>query len=187
MNPPLLFLSHFLASDFYRRTFNSWVVYFIAVLYIACVLGSYGYAYFSLFLKSLENPDGTKVWNTAQVNAIPIGGGAIQVVFGKIPQSTFKGTITDYSKVWIWALLSDYFGTRWTLIVAQGKNAFLAPPSCTLTDKCSACIGSIPCIIMSIWTRYPESVALSAAYASYFISYLALGTAPLIMSWLSDL
>jgi hypothetical protein len=46
------------------------------------VLASYGYAYFSLFLKSLKNEDGTKRWTTSQVNAIPIGGGAIQVVFG---------------------------------------------------------------------------------------------------------
>ncbi|RDW61347.1 putative major facilitator superfamily permease-5 [Coleophoma crateriformis] len=135
-----------------RRTFTSWVVYFIAVLYIACVLGSYGYSYFSLFLKSLKNPDGTKTWTTAQINAIPIGGGAIQVVF-----------------VWVWALLSDFLNTRWTLIVAQ------------------AVIGLVPCIIMSIWTSHPAAVALSAAYASYFITYLSLGTAPLIMSWLSDL
>lgn len=135
-----------------KRTFSSWVVYFIAVLYIATVLASYGYAYFNLFLKSLKNPDGTTRWTTSQVNAIPIGGGAIQVVF-----------------VWIWALLSDFFGTRWTLIIAQ------------------AIIGLIPTIIMSIWTHHPASVALSAVYASYFISYICLGTAPLIMSWLSDI
>ncbi|PVH72913.1 putative allantoate permease [Cadophora sp. DSE1049] len=135
-----------------KRTFSSWVVYFIAILYIACVLGSAGYQYFSLFLKSLKNADGSKVWTVSEINAIPIGGSAIQVVF-----------------VWIWALLSDYFGTRWTLIIAQ------------------AGIGLIPCIIMSIWTLHPDKVALSAVYASYFISYLCLGTAPLIMSWLSDL
>ncbi|KAH8651570.1 putative allantoate permease [Tricladium varicosporioides] len=135
-----------------KRTFSTWVVYFIAVLYISTVLASYGYAYFNLFLKSLKHADGTKVWTTSQVNAIPIGGGAINVVF-----------------VWIWALLSDYFQTRWVLIVAQ------------------AVIGIIPCIIMSIWTRHPASVALSAVYASYFICYLALGTAPLIFSWLSDI
>lgn len=40
---------------------------------------------------------------------------------------------------------------------------------------------------MSIWTSHPATVALSAAYASYFICYLCLGTAPLIFSWLSDL
>lgn len=66
-----------------RRTFSSWVVYFIAILYIACVLASAGYGYFSLFLKSLKNADGTKVWSVSAINAIPIGGSAIQVVFGK--------------------------------------------------------------------------------------------------------
>lgn len=40
---------------------------------------------------------------------------------------------------------------------------------------------------MSIWTSHPDSVGLSTAYASYFINYLCLGTAPLIFSWLSDL
>ncbi|KAJ5194657.1 uncharacterized protein N7498_008095 [Penicillium cinerascens] len=135
-----------------KRTFSDWVVYFIAVLYAATVLGTYGYVYFSLFLKSLKNPDGTPRWNISEVNAIPIGGSVINVVF-----------------VWIWALLSDFLRTRWTLIVLQ------------------AVIGIVPCIIMSIWTSHPESVALSAAYASYFISFVCLGTAPLIFAWLSDL
>lgn len=40
---------------------------------------------------------------------------------------------------------------------------------------------------MSIWTTQPLSTPLATAYASYFISYLALGTAPLIFAWLSDL
>lgn len=71
-----------------RRTFTSWVVYFIAILYIACVLASAGYGYFGLFLKSLKNPDGTKVWTVSQINAIPIGGGAIQVVFGMHPRTS---------------------------------------------------------------------------------------------------
>lgn len=135
-----------------KRTFSGWVVYFISVLYIATVLGTYGYLYFSLFLKSLKNPDGSARWSVTQVNAIPIGGSAINVLF-----------------VWIWALLSDFLETRWTLIVIQ------------------AIIGIIPCIIMSAWTTNPTSVALSAAYASYFISYICLGTAPLIFAWLSDL
>ncbi|KAK5952411.1 hypothetical protein OHC33_006454 [Knufia fluminis] len=135
-----------------RRTFTGWVVYFIAVLYISTVLASYGYNYFSLFLKSLRKADGSRVWSVEDVNVIPIGGGAINVVF-----------------VWIWALLSDFLRTRWTLIVAQ------------------ACIGLIPAIAMSIWTSHPGSVGLSTAYASYFINYLCLGTAPLIFSWLSDL
>ncbi|KAI2766822.1 hypothetical protein DTO012A8_7972 [Penicillium roqueforti] len=96
--------------------------------------------------------NGSARWTVSQVNAIPIGGSAINVVF-----------------VWIWALLSDYFETRWALIVIQ------------------AVIGIVPCIIMSIWTTHPLSVGLSAVYASYFISYICLGTAPLIFAWLSDL
>ncbi|KAK4499541.1 hypothetical protein PRZ48_010057 [Zasmidium cellare] len=135
-----------------KRTFSSWVIYFVAILYAGTVLATYGYVYFGLFLKALKKPDGSRRWSTEEVNVIPIGGGAINVVF-----------------VWIWALLSDFLQTRWTLIVAQGV------------------IGLIPCIVMSIWTSHPSSVAISAAYASYFINYLALGTAPLIFAWLSDL
>ncbi|KAK7448464.1 hypothetical protein VKT23_013726 [Stygiomarasmius scandens] len=130
-----------------KRTFTNWVVYFITVLYIATVLASWGYAYFSLFLKSLKNPDGTNRWSVSDINAIPIGGQAIQVAF-----------------VWIWALASDYLRTRWVLIIAQ------------------AVIGVVPCIIMSVW-----NVPLGAKYFSYFISYLCLGTAPLIFAWISDL
>ncbi|CAK1363658.1 Pantothenate transporter liz1 [Cercospora beticola] len=136
----------------FKRTFSSWVVYFVAVLYAGTVLATYGYVYFGLFLKAQTRPDGSKRWSTEEVNVIPIGGGAINVAF-----------------VWIWALLSDALQTRWTLIVAQGI------------------IGLIPCIIMSIWTSHPTSVPVSAAYASYFINYVALGTAPLIFAWLSDL
>ncbi|KAK0742739.1 major facilitator superfamily domain-containing protein [Schizothecium vesticola] len=71
--------------------------------------------------------------------------------------------------VWIWAFLSDYFERRWTLIVAQ------------------AIIGLVPCTIMSVWTAHPDDTPLSAAYASYFMTYMSLGTTPLVMSWLSDL
>ncbi|KZF23089.1 MFS general substrate transporter [Xylona heveae TC161] len=138
--------------DGFRRTLKSWVAYVVPVLYIAMVLATYGYAYFSLFLKSLKNPDGTKRWSVEEVNVIPIGGGAMNVVF-----------------VWVWAFLSDWLRTRWTLIIAQ------------------AIIALVPTIIMSIWTRHPDTVGLGAAYASYFILYMTLGTAPLIMSWLSDL
>ncbi|ODH48097.1 hypothetical protein GX48_05783 [Paracoccidioides brasiliensis] len=134
------------------RTFSSWVVYFIAALYIATVLGTYGYVYFGLFLKSQKNADGSPRWSVSQVNATAIGGSVINVV-----------------SVWVWVLLSDFMETRWTLIVAQ------------------AVLGTIPCIIMSIWTSHPTKIAVSAAYASYFISCICLGTAPLIFSWLSDI
>lgn len=135
-----------------RRTAGMWVSYFIPLLYIATVLAQYGYNYFSLFLKSVTNADGTPRWTTSQVNSIPIGGSAINVVF-----------------VWVWAILSDVLQTRWTLLVAQ------------------AAVGLVPAIAMSVWTRHPTSTPIGAAYASYFLSYICLGTAPLIMSWLSDL
>lgn len=66
-----------------KRTFSSWIVYFITALYICTVLSSYGSVYFSLFLKALKNSDGTPRWTAVDVNAIPIGGSAINVVFGK--------------------------------------------------------------------------------------------------------
>lgn len=135
-----------------RRTAGMWVSYFIPLLYICTVLGQYGYNYFGLFLKSVENPDGSARWTTTQVNSIPIAGSAINVVF-----------------VWIWAILSDVFQTRWTLLVAQ------------------AAIGLVPAVVMSVWTRHPTSTPIAAAYASFFMSYIVLGTAPLVMSWLSDL
>ncbi|KAH8896357.1 major facilitator superfamily transporter [Thozetella sp. PMI_491] len=85
-----------------KRSFSSWILYYIAALYVATVVASWGYSYFSLFLKSLKNPDGSSVWTVTQINGIPIGGSAINVVF-----------------VWIWAISSDLLGTRWILIVAQ--------------------------------------------------------------------
>lgn len=205
-----------------KRTFSSWVVYFVAVLYVVfelpkrlrltlfadmpvrkwilkgqdyslclcleinwvwivpsianplllhetgIVLATYGYNYFGLFLKSLTSSDGTKRWTTEQVNLIPIGGGAINMVF-----------------VWVWAILSDLLQTRWTLILAQGE---LPETFCSIVClPIAGVIGLIPCIIMSIWTSHPAAVPISAAYASYFINYLCLGTAPLIMAWIADL
>ncbi|KAK3332892.1 MFS general substrate transporter [Cercophora scortea] len=135
-----------------KRTATMWITYAIPLLYIATVLAPYGYNYFNLFLASLREADGSPTWTTEQVNAIPIAGGAINVVC-----------------VWVWAILSDLLQTRWTLLVAQ------------------AVIGLVPCIIMSAWTAYPDRTPLSAAYASYFMTYLSLGTAPLVMSWLADL
>ena len=135
-----------------QRAFRSWILYFVALLYTSTILGAYATSYFSVFLKSLKNADGSPTWSVAQVNAIPIVGGGINVIF-----------------VWVWALLSDYFRTRWTLIVAQ------------------AVLGLIPCIIMSFWTSNPNSMSMSATYVSYFIMYMCQGTSPLIFSWLSDL
>jgi hypothetical protein len=111
-------------------------------------------------LKSLTNADGTKRWSVSDLNTIPIGGQAIQVVFGEQPSFSTQQTILTPKAVWIWAFLSDRLKTRYTLIVAQ------------------AVIGLIPCIIMTIW-----SVPDGAKYFGYFTSFIALGTAPLIFAW----
>ncbi|KAJ6781571.1 hypothetical protein PWT90_01566 [Aphanocladium album] len=135
-----------------KRTFTQWLVYVIAILYIAMVLGTSGADYFNLFLKSVHRSDGSARWTKTDVNVIPIGGSAITVVF-----------------VWVWAYMSDFFRTRWLLIILQAAVALMVA------------------IIMSVWTTHPQSTPLSAAYASYFIQRIALGTAPLIWAWLSDL
>ncbi|OAA62130.1 Major facilitator superfamily transporter [Cordyceps fumosorosea ARSEF 2679] len=127
-----------------RRTFTHWLVYIVAVLYIAMVLGTSGADYFGLFLKSVRRSDGSQRWTTTDVNVIPIG-------------------------VWVWAYMSDFFRTRWLLIILQATIAVMGA------------------IIMSVWTTHPQATPLSAAYAAYFIQRTALGTAPLIWAWLSDL
>ncbi|KAM3515845.1 hypothetical protein MY11210_000616 [Beauveria gryllotalpidicola] len=76
-----------------RRTFTNWLVYVIAVLYIAMVLGTSGADYFGLFLKSVRTSDGARLW--------------------------------------VWAYMSDFFRTRWLLIILQ-DSIFPWPP--LLTD-----------------------------------------------------
>ncbi|WRT63778.1 uncharacterized protein IL334_000703 [Kwoniella shivajii] len=76
--------------------------YFFVVMYVASVLAQASYQYFNLWLKSLKNPDGTAVWSVAQVNAIPIGGGAITI-----------------ATIWTWGFISDRFQTRWIPVVVQ--------------------------------------------------------------------
>lgn len=80
--PCLTTAEHGVADSFCRRTFTTWLVYVIAVMYIAMVLGTSGYNYFALFLKSVKRSDGSPRWTKEQVNLIPIGGSAINVVFG---------------------------------------------------------------------------------------------------------
>jgi hypothetical protein len=72
------------------------------------------------------------------------------------------------------------------LIVAQGTSLPLSSTLSFLT-VIPAVIGLVPCTIMSVWTAHPDDTPLFAAYASYFMTYVSLGTTPLVMSWLSDL
>ncbi|EON97538.1 putative major facilitator superfamily transporter protein [Phaeoacremonium minimum UCRPA7] len=68
--------------DSVKRTTRSWVPYFIIIVYVAGCLASYGIWYFAVFLKALKNPDGSRLWSTSQVNAIPIGGSAVTAASG---------------------------------------------------------------------------------------------------------
>lgn len=106
---------------------------------------------FNLWLKSLTNPDGTRRWSVAQINAIPIGGSAIagtsppSTIHFLVPSTTSYPSLSTipYAKlelilptvamIWVWGFISDYFQTRWIPVVIQ------------------ASIGLIPGIIMSIW------------------------------------
>ncbi|WWC85869.1 uncharacterized protein L201_000736 [Kwoniella dendrophila CBS 6074] len=78
------------------------VFYLVVIMYVSSVLAQASYQYFNLWLKSLVNADGTKRWSVAQINAIPIGGGAITIVC-----------------VWFWGFVSDYFQTRWIPVIVQ--------------------------------------------------------------------
>ncbi|KAL2205262.1 major facilitator superfamily transporter [Sarocladium strictum] len=91
-----------------KRTSKNWAALLVPFLYCCTVIGVYGYQYFELFLKSRTNADGTPMWNSSQVNAIPMGGRAIQIAF-----------------VWIWAILSDWLQVRWQLIVLQTTLALV--------------------------------------------------------------
>ena len=87
-----------------RRTSTMAVAYLIPLLYITTSLAGYGYNYFNLFLRTIKLPDGTPRWTIGKVNAIPIVGGAVNVVFGE-PLPPFppnllpdKGSISSAKK-----------------------------------------------------------------------------------------
>jgi hypothetical protein len=86
-----------------KVTYMSWPIWLFSALYISTSIGSGGYQTFILYLESLVKPNGKPVWSVSKLNAIPIGGGAINVAF-----------------VWIWAILADITQNRWVLIIVQG-------------------------------------------------------------------
>ena len=76
---------------------------------------------FNLFLKSLVNPDGTAVWSVTALNLIPIGGYSLQSKWIVLPSQTDLTYFIDPSviAVWTFAIGSDWFGTRWVMILIQ--------------------------------------------------------------------
>lgn len=98
------------------RTIKNPALYMIIYIYVGMLIGVSGINYFQLWLKSLKNPDGSPVWGISQLNAIPMGGYAMQM-----------------AGIWAIALASDYFKTRWVVLIA-------------------ICLIGIPsCIIMTVW------------------------------------
>ncbi|KAM0424554.1 hypothetical protein ACHAPT_010270 [Fusarium lateritium] len=135
-----------------KRAARMWITYYIPAYWVVSGMSAGALGYFNVFLRSLIDHQGQPLWTRTQVNAIPIGGGAVQVVC-----------------IWFWCILSDLLQVRWQLIVTQ------------------SCIGLIPAIIMTIWTRKPDSVPISAAYASYFMTYMVQASGLILLTWFTDM
>ncbi|KAK1764924.1 major facilitator superfamily domain-containing protein [Phialemonium atrogriseum] len=130
-----------------KRTVALPVFWMFIIFYPACVIGNQAYNYFGLYLKSLVDANGEKVWSTSAVNSIPIGGLAIGV-----------------ATTWIFPALSDYFQTRWLIMLPELLWCLL------------------PATILTIW-HVPENVR----YFAWFATYLTMSLPGVILAWLSDL
>nr|XP_019000217.1 uncharacterized protein I203_07376 [Kwoniella mangroviensis CBS 8507]OCF63678.1 hypothetical protein I203_07376 [Kwoniella mangroviensis CBS 8507] len=69
-------------------------------LYTASLIAVAAVSYFNLFLKSLKHADGTAVWSTEAISAVPMIGYTIQIL-----------------STWFFAFCSDYFRTRWLCLL----------------------------------------------------------------------
>lgn len=96
----------------FKRTLTNPATWMALYLYVGMLIAVSGIDYFQLWLKSLVNPDGSRVWGITQLNAIPMGGRAMQIV-----------------GVWIAAYCSDVFRTRWTVLLAI---CLIGIPSCII-------------------------------------------------------
>lgn len=147
------------AKAFWRTVKNP-ALYMIIFIYVGMLIGVSGINYFQLWLKSLENPDGSPVWGISQLNAIPMGGYAMQM-----------------AGIWAIALASDYFKTRWIVLIV-------------------ICVIGIPsCIIMTVWnvpigakyyactSRFPPFPTLTPD----FILYICQSHGPPLWAWVSDM
>ncbi|KAF4455571.1 major facilitator superfamily transporter [Fusarium albosuccineum] len=63
-----------------KRAARMWITYYIPTYWVVSGMSAGALGYFNVFLRSLVDDKGDPIWTTTQVNAIPIGGGAIQVV-----------------------------------------------------------------------------------------------------------
>ncbi|KAL1406257.1 hypothetical protein Q8F55_007952 [Vanrija albida] len=86
---------------FWRMLKNP-ILYIMIWIYVGMLLAQSAGDYFQLWLRALVHPDGTKVWSRTMLNAIPLGGYALQI-----------------AAVWFWSFSSDILKTRWTILLAQ--------------------------------------------------------------------
>ncbi|TIA93117.1 hypothetical protein E3P99_00284 [Wallemia hederae] len=85
-----------------RKAVTSWITYAFTITYAFWSWSQDANTWFSLFLKSVTNADGSKRFTSNQLTAIPIGGYVLQIAF-----------------MLIWAYLSDLQQRRCRYIVAQ--------------------------------------------------------------------
>jgi hypothetical protein len=67
----------------FRRVLCHWTTWLIPLIFWLCGESSEGTAFFGVFLKALKDSTGKPIWNSTQVNVIPIAGGAVTVVMRK--------------------------------------------------------------------------------------------------------
>lgn len=61
-----------------KRTALNPIVYMMIYIYVGMLIGVSGINYFQLWLKSLVDANGNKIWGITELNAIPMGGWAMQ-------------------------------------------------------------------------------------------------------------
>ncbi|WRT70479.1 uncharacterized protein IL334_007477 [Kwoniella shivajii] len=82
------------------RTLKNPILYCLIYIYVGMLIAPSGNSYFQLWLKSLKDANGNKLWGVSALNAIPLGGFAMQV-----------------TAVWLFAFSSDFFKTRWLILL----------------------------------------------------------------------
>ncbi|KAG7109192.1 MFS transporter PfmaC like protein [Verticillium longisporum] len=97
-----------------KRTAGMWITYFVPTWWVIHGLSGGGAGFFGVFLKSLLDGSGQPLWTVREVNALPIGAAAIQVV-----------------TLWFWCSLSDMLESRWTILIVQCVIALI--PAVTMT------------------------------------------------------
>lgn len=141
----------------FKKTYFDYKFWVFALAYVPWAWGLLSTSYFNLWLDSLRLADGARRYSVAQVNLIPLGGYAIQIV-----------TMILYARI------ADLTGKRWMVCVFQQLCglfgcAVLAvwPSSLGFTYTAFFIMFSVAAtgpILMSwmadMWNKYPERRAI---------------------------